>query len=191
MPKSDHDRVIALAGLFQATHLVRQIARTGLADADDFSTCINSIFQLNPEDTASVYGGLPPLKTGLELVAQQLRNPQDAEITRYVLTLLAIERKLRKNGAMMNTIRETIETASARLEFFPAVHENTLANLADAYLQTISTLKPRVMVNGEHNHLTQPENADRIRALLLAGMRSAVLWRQSGGGLRRMARRCR
>jgi high frequency lysogenization protein len=38
------------------------------------------------------------------------------------------------------------------------------------------------MVNGEHVHLTRKENADRIRALLLAGLRAAVLWRQSGGG---------
>ena len=37
------------------------------------------------------------------------------------------------------------------------------------------------MVSGEHMHLSKPENANRIRALLLAGIRAAVLWRQSGG----------
>ena len=37
------------------------------------------------------------------------------------------------------------------------------------------------MGSGEHNYLANPANADRIRALLLAGMRSAVLWRQLGG----------
>jgi high frequency lysogenization protein len=37
------------------------------------------------------------------------------------------------------------------------------------------------MVAGEQRHLSDPENADRIRAVLLAGIRSAVLWRQCGG----------
>ncbi|MCB1807912.1 MAG: DUF489 family protein, partial [Candidatus Competibacteraceae bacterium] len=31
-------------------------------------------------------------------------------------------------------------------------------------------------------HLNRPDNANRIRTLLLAGLRSAVLWRQKGGG---------
>ena len=37
------------------------------------------------------------------------------------------------------------------------------------------------MVNGAQIHLNNPENANRIRALLLAGIRAATLWRQSGG----------
>jgi high frequency lysogenization protein len=37
------------------------------------------------------------------------------------------------------------------------------------------------MVNGEHNHLSNPDNANKIRALLLAAIRSAVLWDQCGG----------
>ena len=37
------------------------------------------------------------------------------------------------------------------------------------------------MVNGEHMHLMRSENTHRIRALLLAGVRAAILWRQSGG----------
>jgi high frequency lysogenization protein len=56
-----------------------------------------------------------------------------------------------------------------------------VARLADTYSQTISTLSPRIMVSGENNQLKNPENANRVRALLLAGIRSAVLWRQCGG----------
>jgi high frequency lysogenization protein len=37
------------------------------------------------------------------------------------------------------------------------------------------------MVDGEHHILNVQENADKIRALLLAAVRSAVLWRQCGG----------
>jgi len=53
--------------------------------------------------------------------------------------------------------------------------------LAYGYQQTLSQLKPRVMVSGEQRYLSEQRNSDRIRALLLAGVRSALLWRQAGG----------
>ena len=37
------------------------------------------------------------------------------------------------------------------------------------------------MVKGEPPHLQNPDNINKIRALLLAGIRSAMLWRQVGG----------
>ncbi len=37
------------------------------------------------------------------------------------------------------------------------------------------------MVKGEEKFLSQTNNANKIRALLLSGIRSAVLWRQVGG----------
>jgi high frequency lysogenization protein len=37
------------------------------------------------------------------------------------------------------------------------------------------------MVRGEPLHLQNPDNATRIRVALLAGIRAAVLWRQTGG----------
>ena len=42
-------------------------------------------------------------------------------------------------------------------------------------------LRPRVIVSGAADHLNRPEVAATVRALLLAGLRSAVLWRQLGG----------
>ena len=45
----------------------------------------------------------------------------------------------------------------------------------------ISDLKPRIMVAGEQNYLLNTDTAARVRTLLLAGIRAAVLWRQLGG----------
>jgi high frequency lysogenization protein len=39
----------------------------------------------------------------------------------------------------------------------------------------------RIQVSGSPQILQRDENAEKVRALLLAGIRSAVLWRQSGG----------
>ena len=37
------------------------------------------------------------------------------------------------------------------------------------------------MIKGDQTHLANPENAAKIRTLLLAGIRAALLWRQAGG----------
>ena len=182
MPRTNHDRAIALASLFQATHLVRRIARTGQTDPVDFETCVDSLFKIDAPNSEAIYGGLCRLRTGLHLLREQLRNPRDMEITRYVVTLLTLERKLRAKPALLEQIRRGIEETAVKLQYFPLTHDNIIASLADIYSSTVSTLSPRIMVNGEHTHLTQPENANRIRALLLAGIRAAILWRQSGGG---------
>ncbi|MCY1460592.1 High frequency lysogenization protein HflD [compost metagenome] len=49
------------------------------------------------------------------------------------------------------------------------------------YQDTLSTLRQRIQVHGDMRQLQQPSNASKIRALLLAGIRSARLWRQLGG----------
>ena len=56
-----------------------------------------------------------------------------------------------------------------------------MAGIADLYSQTLSKLSPKIMVRGEQSILSQPYIANEIRALLLAGIRSAMLWRQYGG----------
>ncbi|MCP4993969.1 MAG: lysogenization regulator HflD, partial [Gammaproteobacteria bacterium] len=64
---------------------------------------------------------------------------------------------------------------------FPMLHQNILGQLADIYSQTLSTMQPRIMVNGEPLHLQNSDNTNYIRSLLLAGIRSAMLWHQCGG----------
>jgi high frequency lysogenization protein len=181
MPQTDHDRTIALAGLFQATHLVREIAHSGRLDAEDFETCIASVFKTDAASSEDVYDGLAKLRTGLRLLAEHLLKPSDVEITRYSVALLALERKLGKQPRVMGEIGEGLRTVADKLQFFPLTHDNIIAGLADLYASTISNLSPRIMVHGAQIHLAKPENANRIRALLLAGIRAARLWRQSGG----------
>ena len=182
MPQTDYDRVIALSGLFQATALVRNIARSGQVDAEDFETCVASVLKIDAASSEEIYGSCRRLRTGLRLLIDQLLQPKNIEITRYVVALLVLERKLVKKPKLLQRIGEGIENTKAKLDYFPLTHDNIIAALAEIYSATVSTLPPRIMVHGEHNYLTQAENANRIRALLLAGIRAARLWRQSGGG---------
>ena len=55
------------------------------------------------------------------------------------------------------------------------------AALGTLYADTVSHLRPRVMVQGNPHYLGQAAIVSEIRAVLLAALRSAVLWRQLGG----------
>ena len=105
---------------------------------------------------------------------------------RYAASLLHLERKLVRSQALLGVLRDGIDDASRQVEHFPATHDNVVAKLADIYANTVSTLQPRIMVQGEPKYLSQSGNADRIRALLLSGIRAAVLWRQLGGNRLRL-----
>ncbi|HRD64916.1 MAG TPA: high frequency lysogenization protein HflD [Candidatus Competibacter sp.] len=181
MPQTDHDRTIALAAILQAADLVRGIARRGQANLEDVDTCLASLLKIDATSSGDVYGGTDHLQSGLRLLEQQLGNPRDMELTRYAVALLGLERKLSRRTDLLQAIGASLEDIIRNLSHFPVNHSNTVARFADIYLKNVSTLSPRIMVNGAQVYLNNPENTNRIRALLLAGIRAATLWRQSGG----------
>lgn len=178
------DQVLALAGIFQATSLVQQVARHGGAERDPFEASIYSIFQIDADSAEDVFGGRRGLEHGLNVLCDQLgrqRHERDAELSSYAIGLLFLERKLNKRPDLINTIRQDIDVATAQTTDSYKTHESVLAKLADIYSNTISTLTPRIMVKGDPQHLNNPSNAHKIRSLLLSGIRATVLWRQVGG----------
>lgn len=185
MQRSWHDITLALAGVFQATKLVKDIAFHGNANPYAFEVCIRSIFETNPSSTLAVYGSADDLAMGLRIVIDYFdkhSKKRDLELTKIIISVMHLERKLMKQPKMLEMIAAGIEKARAQSEHFSIVHENVIANLADLYETTISTLNPRIMINGEREYLSHPDNVNKIRALLLAALRSAVLWDQRGGG---------
>ena len=178
------DRCIALAGLFQAVRLVQQTARGERRDAAATAACLGSIFNTDPETTLGVYGNLASLRPGLETLVGQLGSDsvqRDMELTGYAISLLHLERKLSRQPEMLRALGDGIGKISAQTEFFDQSHPTVVAALAELYSSTISTLQPRIMVKGEQSILTGTDSRNMIRALLLGGMRAAVLWRQCGG----------
>jgi high frequency lysogenization protein len=183
MNKTLTHQAIALAGLSQAAYLVQQVARQGRADPDAMEASIASALKIDADDVLDVYGGLQGLAIGLKRLDEQLSGPgrADPEQARYASTLIFLERTLMQEPAMINALTAALQRASARAEAVGPLDLDVLALLAEAYSNTLSQLKPRVLVAGEQRYLADSERADEIRALLLAGIRSAVLWRQCGG----------
>lgn len=183
---TQQDKTIALIGIYQCSQLVYELATTGRADETAYKTCVNSLFIDNPETTMDVYGDIESIQTGVNvLLAQMSSDPavqnRNVEITRYVLNLMMLAKKLNEMGQPLNNIFNTLETAKAQTEQFGELHENVIATIARAYTENVSTVSPRIMVNGNGGHLQNTRVANKIRSLLLAGIRSALLWYQVGG----------
>jgi len=183
MPHSDRDRLIALAGIYQAALCVRQIARQGSVDTDLMEPCLYGLFQTDAESVAAVFGGEAKVAPGMRALLSQLtgKEPRDLELTRYLVSLLKLERVLAGRPVMVRNIADGIAAASEKLEDLHLLHPELLATLGELYAGTISLLGPRIMVQGEPIYLKNEDNQARIRALLLAGIRAAWLWRQVGG----------
>lgn len=177
------NQTLALAGIAQACFLVRQQATTGNADPQAMSASIGSLLQIDAPSVDDVFGGLAGLKIGFEQLDRQLtsRVVANAEQARYAAQLIYLQRQLAKQPTMLSTIRNGIERAQLQAEQYGVLHPNVLANLADLYHCTISKLQPRIMVTGDQQYLGDQSNVNKIRALLLAGIRASLLWRQCGG----------
>ena len=188
MTHTDQDRIIALAGIHQAAHCVQRIANRGSVDIDQMEPCIHSLFQIDADDVPSVYGKAGAVATGArQIVAQITGQPErDMELTRYAVSLMRHERNLANRRDMLAEIGSRISGAAAARGDLPLLDREVLAGLAGIYADTISKLEPRIIVRGNPLYLQNPENQDRVRSLLLAGIRSAMLWRQIGGSRRQM-----
>ena len=182
MKSAIRDRSIALAGMFQAVRLVQQTARGERRDAAATAVSISSILNTDPATTLDVYGDSCALIPGLEIVLSQLGNKErDMELTSHVITLMHLERKLTRESDLMKKLTRGIDRVKGEIEPVDEGDSGIITALAELYKDTVSTLQPRIMVKGEENVLRHTDSKNMIRALLLAGMRAAVLWRQCGG----------
>jgi high frequency lysogenization protein len=185
------DRILALAGLFQAARLAQQLAREGRAETSTLVASVQSLLIIDAPTTESVYGGAQGVRPGLELLRNKLAggntDTNDVEIARYVIGMIHLEGQMRRRPEIQDAVRRGIEATREQMKFFEAaengetLHPRLVEKLAELYTQTISTLTPRIMVNGEHGHLSNPLIAAKVRAALFAGIRSAFLWHQLGG----------
>ncbi|HEY7885718.1 MAG TPA: high frequency lysogenization protein HflD [Cellvibrionaceae bacterium] len=181
--KNWQDITLAAAGILQAAALVEQLARTGFVPTDPYQTSIESLFDLNPPDTLSVYGEVANLRLGLETLQSFLVSSRQlqGDTLRYATGILHLQAKLAKHPDMLQVMGTRLAQAADQAQHFSSTHDNVIANLGDLYSSTISTFRFRIQVSGDPSYLQQQRIANQIRALLLAAIRSATLWQQVGG----------
>jgi high frequency lysogenization protein len=181
--RPESDRAIALAGVFQAALLTQQTAREGRTEGAAAAASLESVFRIDAESVPAVFGGPAGVTLGLQELIRQLGHPsrQRIEVARYAISLLQLERKLAADARRLEAIGNGLQTAASHLAQTPATDIEIVTALAELYREQISTLSPRIMVQGDPGLLQRPETGARIRAFLLAGIRAARLWQQCGG----------
>ena len=189
MISKEIEQQLALAGVCQVATLVQAIARKGSCDETAFEASISSVLVTEPENPQQVFGSLANLRIGFGTLAAQLdgnSKKKDAELTRYIASILSLERKLNRNQASLASLGERISHAQRQLAHIDFESNQNLASLASIYTDVVSPLAPKIQVAGNPSYLSLESNQQKVRALLLAGVRAAVLWRQMGGKRRQI-----
>ncbi len=180
---TDKDHALILGGVFQAARITFELARYGRTDENALETSIDSLFQSRPENVTAVFGSARDVSLGLRHFITQLESPADRnpELTRYSIRLLQLGRKLITDRNTLDALGRDLEDFQSRMQAFGFENSTRHTQLAGIYQNHISKLSPRIMVQGEPEHLNTPDVAARIRCALLAGVRAAHLWYQCGG----------
>ncbi len=184
MAKNYYDITLALSGICQSARLVQQLAHQGHCDADALHVSLNSVIDMNPSSTLGVFGGSEAnLRLGLETLLGVLnassRQGLNAELTRYTLSLMVLERKLSSAKGALNTLGDRINGLQRQLDHFDLQSDTLMSAMAGIYVDVISPLGPRIQVTGSPAVLQSPQVQAKVRASLLAGIRAAVLWHRS------------
>ncbi|MEQ5125680.1 high frequency lysogenization protein HflD [Providencia zhijiangensis] len=185
MAKNYYDITLALAGICQASLMVQKLAHEGTFNEQDGKTMVDSLTNMNPSTTLDVFGNDEAnLKTGLTALLGMLTGGNSgisAEMTRYMLSIMALERRLSKDDNAMNQLGQRIEQFERQASYFEPMSEGVFNALAGIYVDVVSPAGPRIQVTGSPDILKNTVVQAKVRATLLAGIRCAVLWQQVGG----------
>lgn len=177
-------QAIALAGVAQAARLVDQVSKTGSYPLEFLEPSIHSLFVFDNVEAGDLFGGVAGVKLGLHNISSLLANrraQENQELARYFLSLLYLERRFSADPQMMSVVRSRLEHTSFKAEHFASNVNDLCHSVSGIYQDTLSHQKFRIKVSGSASHLENRNNADIIRAVLLAGVRSAFMWHQLGG----------
>lgn len=179
------ERTMALAGIFQATELVRQAANHGTWSGYAADTCLDSLLAIEADTVEEIYGNASNLRLGAETLVSVLQGDRrHMESLGYAVSIMQLENNFRKKTDMQARIGkelQTINNLDGDLELHD-LKDLQARDIAKLYTNTISTLSPRIVINGRPQFLQVDRTVNWIRTLLFSGLRSAVLWRQMGGG---------
>ena len=178
------NKTIALAGVCQAAYFANELASTGkVRDHNGYEATLGSLYIMDCDDISEIYGSdMLNLNTGLKTLHYAFNRDNDyLTVLKYALTLLTLERKLSKRNDYLDKIEKGILDSKILQTPEERFATPVITKLANTYSSTISLLQPRIILNGRPEYLKQIEITEKIRATLLAGIRSAVLWSQMGG----------
>lgn len=184
MEKSQRAQTIALSAVCLTAQLIQQLAKGKPYDKGNFNALLSGIMITSPKTVFDVYPSIAELSEGCDLLVHQLSGQtttRDVEFTRYIAGIMSLAKKLLKSNSALSQLTTSLENVERRLEHFELTSPSVVQNFADSYREIISPIGQKIQIIGNPEILKQPDIQNKVRALLLAGVRAAVLWRQLGG----------
>ncbi len=178
------NQTLALAGMFQAAVLVEALAGGGEYNRAALDCSVDSLFTFDAASPLEVFGDAKRLGIGYEALVAYLggeARQSGRNVAYYVMAMLKLAVQLQRNNPLAERLQKGLLKAERGQREFDLPREQLIGHLDRLYQDNISPLQPRIMVRGEPSCLRDAAVAARIRALLLAGIRAAVLWHQLGG----------
>jgi len=181
------NETISLGAIYQACNEIKKIAWQGEININAIEPLINSVYQITSENIDDIYINIKRLNIGLDFLRRQLVGDafsRDAEVTRYFEAIGILIKNMNKKEDIFNKLRQQLTQQTMAVE--KGNLDDHALFLSNLYLNTVSTVEPRIIINGDNKYLTDKKNAAMIRSLLLCAIRSYILWQQSGGSKFRM-----
>lgn len=193
--KNIRSESIALAALFQCCTQINRIAHTGYCDEQAVSTVFRALLVTNPKTIEDIYK-ISELKTGFRgliegFSAEGITDNSANELVKLAMQVISLTDKIVRNTSLYNRLSNEIDTLKVQIEkacpdFLEGktsvvLSSENVEKFAQLYQSLISPNFSKLLIFGEERFLSSTENQNRIRALLLAGIRAVVLWNQVGG----------
>jgi high frequency lysogenization protein len=178
------NQTLALAGMFQVVTLVDELALQGKCSSAEFDCSVDSLFTIEADSPREALGDIACLAQGFVALSGFLSGENATpgrNVAYYLLSILKLGRQVLRDEALSEKLLTGLHDIEKHRVDYDMSRSSVIAKIDGLYQNCISDLSPRIIVRGEQNYLRNNDNAARIRALLLAGIRAAVLWQQLGG----------
>ena len=176
-------QTICLAVTIDICIIVHRLARTGSTDENRLcrhtATCLN----FDAADPRTLYGDPRGYTDGLNFIADTLSgkvNAEQMEVFKMVNSALQLQRSLRRSPGVEARLGESLHVLNPE-DFEVPFPPSSWTSLNDIYVESLSLLRPSIIVRGAEGHLQNPNVVAKVRGALLAAVRSAYFWYQLGG----------
>tara|TARA_B100001250_G_C19794008_1_gene787921 strand:- start:1543 stop:2160 length:618 start_codon:yes stop_codon:yes gene_type:complete len=177
----DNNYIMSLCALLQCAHLIDKISISNIENNNEIEVLIKSIYIKDTNDSIKIYKDKKNLFLGFTTLKKILAGNNDISlinIQKYILSILLIQKNLNKINSLKDLIRKKIDNYQENSMMATNLDDLILYSEA-IYTDHISIIKPRVIISGKKEYLEV--NSSLIRALLLSGIRAAILWSNHGG----------
>ncbi len=179
------DQTIALSAVYQAATMAHELANSGaIRDPKSWEVSLKSLYKIDASSTEDIFeDNMSGLALGFNTLIKSFnKDSYYINVMKYTITLLSLASKLQQRPDMMAVIEKGLSDSKVLQNTEEPFNNAVISKLAQVYSKTISQMQPRVIVAGQPFHLKDQAITEKIRAILLAGIRAAVLWKQVGGG---------